>query len=105
MQLKNPTHVDLKISVKSDKNDTYQIFYSENSIFSEEKSQKYEYNNAGKFEELNFSIPTDIKVLRIDTGMSKGDIIINCIKIKCLYKEIVIPLKDIKVIESNDIKI
>jgi len=51
VQLKNPTHIDLKISVKSDKNDTYQIFYSENSVFSEEKSQKDEYNNARKFEE------------------------------------------------------
>ena len=59
VQLKNPTHIDLKISVKSDKNDTYQIFYSENSVFSEEKSQKDEYNNARKFEELSFIIPTD----------------------------------------------
>ena len=104
VQLKNPTHIDLKISVKSDKNDTYQIFYSENSVFSEEKSQKDEYNNARKFEELSFIIPTDIKFLRIDTGMNKGNIYINSIKIKYFYKEIIIPLKDIKVIESNDIK-
>ncbi len=103
VQLKNPTYIDLKISVKSDKNDTYQIFYSEDSIFSEEKSEKNNYSDIGKFEELSFTIPTNIKFLRIDTGMNKGDIFVSCIKFKYLYKEIIIPLKDIKFIEYNDI--
>ncbi|EJP21894.1 ABC-2 type transporter [Peptostreptococcaceae bacterium AS15] len=104
VQLKNPTHIDLKISVKSDKNDTYQIFYSEDSIFLEDKSQKDEYSSVGKFKELSFTIPTDIKLLRIDTGNNEGKIFINYIKFRYLYKEISIPLTDIKFKDSNDIK-
>lgn len=104
VQLKNPNHIDLKISVQSDKNDIYQVFYSEDSIFSEEKSEKLAYNNIGQFEELSFNIPTNISFLRIDTGANKGIVFINDIKLKYLYKEISIPLTSIKVIDSNDIK-
>ena len=104
VQLKNPNHIDLKISVQSDKNDIYQVFYSEDSIFSEEKSEKLAYNNIGQFEELSFNIPTNISFLRIDTGANKGIVFINDIKLKYLYKEFSIPLTSIKVIDSNDIK-
>ena len=103
VQLKNPTHIDLKISVKSDKKDIYQIFYSENSTFSEEKSEKLDYNNIGQYEELSFKIPTDINFLRIDTGANKGTVFINYMKLKYLYKEISTPLTGIKIIDSNDI--
>ena len=104
VQLKNPTHIDLKISVKSDKNDTYQIFYSEDSIFSEEKSEKDNYSDTGQFQVLSFAIPTNIKFLRIDTGMNKGNICIYYIEFKYLYKEITIPLTDINFFDTNDIK-
>ncbi|MGP1597907.1 MAG: ABC transporter permease [Peptoanaerobacter stomatis] len=103
VQLKHPSHIDLKISVKSEKKDIYQVFYSEDSTFSEEKSESLNYTNIGQFEELDFNIPSNIKFLRIDLGMDKGNIVVDYIKFKYLCKEYPLFLKDIQFMQTNEI--
>ncbi|WP_442633258.1 ABC transporter permease [Peptoanaerobacter stomatis] len=93
----------MKISVKSEKKDIYQVFYSEDSTFSEEKSESLNYTNIGQFEELDFNIPSNIKFLRIDLGMDKGNIVVDYIKFKYLCKEYPLFLKDIQFMQTNEI--
>ncbi|EJU23557.1 ABC-2 type transporter [Peptoanaerobacter stomatis] len=103
-QLKVPSNINLEITVKSENYDVYQVFYSHSLNFSEEYSGKLEYENKKYLGNLQFAIPVNTKFIRMDLGINKGNILITSIKFKNLFKKYNLPLKDLKIIESNNIR-
>lgn len=73
--------IRLSFNVVSSNADTFQIFYCDGSAWTEENSQKIEYINVGKKQELEFYIPSNTIKLRFDIGSQVSDMIISDIKL------------------------
>lgn len=104
VSLKND--ITLKFEVMSQKNDMYQVFYSNyDENFDEKRSLKVNYTEQGSKQYLLYDIPIDAKQLRMDLGTSEGVIAVNNISIEYLWKSIEISDKlSGLVIKSNDIE-
>ncbi len=66
--LKNDKEIKLSYILKSDKKDIFQIFYSEDKNWKEEKSQKIEYKRIYKAQNFEYFIPIEMKIVRLDFG-------------------------------------
>ncbi|WP_312833474.1 ABC transporter permease [Sedimentibacter saalensis] len=84
----NDSDIWLSFNVLSDNVDTYQVFYSDGNDWSEENSQKLEYESIGRKYELRFNIPSNTERLRFDIGTQVANIIISDIKLSYFGKEI-----------------
>lgn len=104
VQLKPSDTVKFSITVKSDKNDEYQLFYSKDTEFKEENSQKVNYNKEKNEQTLDFIIPKDTKYIRIDPGTNKGNIEISNFKVKQFNKSQNIQLDKNNIVTSNQVK-
>lgn len=62
------TNIMLSYNVTSDTVDTFQVFYSENSNWTEECSLKSDYVNPRNEQELKYNIPINARRLRLDLG-------------------------------------
>jgi teichoic acid transport system permease protein len=81
-------NITLAYNVTSNKQDIYQVFYGTEVGISEEKSQKVSYENSGKKEQLKFTIPRDIKQIRLDLGNQPANIVISDVKLKSFWKSV-----------------
>lgn len=72
--------MNLQMSVFSTQNIDFQVFYTKERLFTEEKSKTITYV-AGNEEILNFQLPSDIKYIRIDFGNMPLQLDINRIVI------------------------
>ncbi|MCM3338819.1 ABC transporter permease [Paenibacillus sp. MER TA 81-3] len=79
-------NITLKYEVMSQKNDMYQVFFSNNGEFNEEKSMKINYTNQGSNQTMNYAIPTDTKQIRLDLGTQEEIIRIKNISINYFWK-------------------
>ncbi|MDR5588260.1 ABC transporter permease [Clostridium aquiflavi] len=65
----------------SDKQNEYQLFYGIDTDWSEEKSQRINYNNINEQKKLKFTIPKDSIYIRFDFGNQLSNIKISDIKL------------------------
>jgi len=81
---------DITLSYKliSDKDDTYQLFYGNDTSWKEEQSQKVNYSDINKQETLKYTIPKDVQKLRLDLGNQVANINISDIKLSYFGKSI-----------------
>lgn len=98
---------ELSYTLISNKKDTHQIFYGQKKDdWNEEKSLKEEYTTINKPKKMEFLIPLDAKIIRIDFGTSKQMGEIDNLKIEFNGNIKEISLKDKKNIDVyNEIKI
>ena len=54
-------NITVSYKIISDKQDTYQVFYGNDTSWTEEQSQKINYTNVKKQETLKYTIPKDIQ--------------------------------------------
>lgn len=103
--------VVLSYKLKSDKEDTYQVFYGTDLLWSEDKSQSLDYTKANKEQEMKFIIPKDSTELRLDFGTKDADISISDMNLSYGSQKKKLSLKkvlnksnqlDIKKIENDD---
>lgn len=81
-------NITLSYKLISDKKDSYQVFYSLDGLWNEEKSQKNDYINVNEEVILKYTIPNDIKELRLDLGNEPSNIKICDIELSNFYKTI-----------------
>lgn len=93
---------NLTISYKiiSDKQDVYQLFYGNDTMWSEEQSQKVNYTKIGKQETIKYTIPKDATELRFDLGEQPSQISISDIKLSYFGKSI--NLEENQVLDKNN---
>ena len=82
------SNITLSYKIMSEKADTFQVFYSDGSEWSEEHSQKNDYKYIGKEQKLEFSLPLDTQKVRIDIGNQVSDLIISDIKLSYYGKNV-----------------
>lgn len=84
----------LQYTLKSEKIDTYQLFYNKSeSVWNEENSIKMDYNTPNKEQTLTYTLPSDVQKIRIDLGNEPGEIQMSNITINYLWKTIDISSK------------
>lgn len=88
-------NITLAYNVISNKQDIYQLFYETDVGISEDKSQKVIYEESGKKEQLEFTIPRDTKQVRLDLGTQPADIVISDVKLKSFGKSLDINFESI----------
>ncbi|CAI3245665.1 ABC transporter permease [Clostridium sp.] len=93
-------NITLSYRLISDKQDTYQVFYGNNSSWVEEQSQKKIYTHANIQETLKYAIPKDTKVLRLDLGNQSSNINIYDIKLSYFGKNMAIDIS--KLLDNNN---
>jgi len=93
------TDITLSYNVVSDKADTYQLFYGDGSDWSEENSQKTNYEDVGNEQKLEFSIPNYTKSIRFDLGGQVATIKASDIKLSYYWKNIYLDYN--KLIDEN----
>ncbi len=67
------SQIKVSFEVESNTDDVFQIYYSDTTEWSEENSQRVEYN-ASKKRKLEFLIPIDSKTIRIDLGTNTSNL-------------------------------
>lgn len=82
--------MQLTYTTLSDKLDSHQVYYSSNEEFGEEQSKKQQYLSINDKQEMHYSIPRETKFLRLDVGMSPGNVWIKDLKVRYGYKNIFI---------------
>lgn len=93
----------LELTLLSLVEDSVQVFYDENTNWSEEKSQKQTYNNLNEIQTFEFLIPEGTKNLRIDFGDLKEDAVLLSANLKYFNRQINILEKIEKTEITNDI--
>ncbi|AVK48689.1 ABC transporter permease [Clostridium sp. 2-1] len=88
-------NITLSYKIVSNEQDSYQVFYGTDMLWSEEQSQRNSYTNINRQETLKFSIPKDITNLRFDFGEHPANINVSEIKLSCWGKSINIDLNEI----------
>ncbi|WP_336245715.1 ABC transporter permease [Paenibacillus apiarius] len=97
--------ITLKYEVMSHKNDMYQVFYSNDGKFDEERSLKVNYTKQGSRQDMNYNIPIDTKQIRLDLGTQEEIILIKNISINYLWESVDITDGFFGIsIKSNDIE-
>ena len=72
----------IKIEVKADHTDNYQMFYVlQGEDWTEEQSMSMTYTKENSMQELVYTVPKDVKKLRLDVGQNIGDITLENVKI------------------------
>lgn len=88
-------NITLSYEVISDKQDSYQLFYGNDSSWKEEQSQKIDYTDINNKEKLEFTIPKSTKELRFDFGEQPGKTNISDVKLSYFGKEINLDLNQL----------
>jgi teichoic acid transport system permease protein len=81
-------NITLSYKLISDKQDTYQVFYGNNTSWKEEQSQKVNYSDVKKQKTLKYTIPRDTQRLRFDLGNQASNIKISDVKLSYLGKSV-----------------
>ncbi|NFG41556.1 ABC transporter permease [Clostridium botulinum] len=81
-------NITLSYKIISDKQDIYQVFYGNDTVWNEEQSQKVNYTNINKEETIKYTIPKDTKELRLDLGNQPSNIKICDIKLSSKGKSV-----------------
>lgn len=85
--------------------DTYQVFYANDEEWTEENSITQQNNKINDAVEMIYSIPNDIKKIRLDLGGAAGRICLEDIKLTKLGKSVMLDLdKFIEDSNHNDIQ-
>lgn len=97
--------ITLSYKITSDKQDVYQVFYSNDTSWKEEQSQKIEYNKVNKEKLIKYSIPKETTMLRLDLGNQASHIKISDIKLSSFGKCIDIDMSNMVASdEKNEIE-
>lgn len=98
----NLEDTDLTLSYKltSDKQDIYQLFYVNNTDWTEEQSQKINYEKVNIQEKLEYVIPKDITGLRFDLGNQPANL--NIADVKLSYWGKSINLSSEQILDENN---
>lgn len=94
--------VTFSYKIVSDKQDVYQVFYGTDVEINEEKSQKVNYNEVGKEEELKFIIPKNTKQIRLDFGSQPSEIKILDMKLNSFGKSTKVNIDNIIYSENKN---
>ncbi|MGN0145269.1 MAG: ABC transporter permease [Clostridium sp.] len=86
-QLENK-NITLSFKVISNEENTYQFFYDNNAQWKEENSQKTGYSKIGKQENIKFTIPNEIKNIRLDFGDKLSELKISDLSLNKYGKKI-----------------
>lgn len=81
------SYIKLSFNVISEKVDLFQVFYSENTEWTEENSQKVNYDDIGKNQKLEVNLPINTLNIRIDLGNQPANLIMSNIKLSYYGKE------------------
>ncbi|MBN1039825.1 ABC transporter permease [Clostridium botulinum] len=81
-------NITLSYKIISDKQDIYQVFYGNDTVWNEEQSQKVNYTNINKEETIKYTIPKDTKELRLDLGNQPSNVKICDIKLSSKGKSV-----------------
>ncbi|WP_252242318.1 ABC transporter permease [Clostridium sp. ZBS18] len=81
-------NITLSYKIISDKQDIYQVFYGNDTVWDEEQSQKVNYTNINKEETIKYTIPKDTKELRLDLGNQPSNVKICDIKLSSKGKSV-----------------
>ncbi|MGN2368652.1 ABC transporter permease [Clostridium cagae] len=81
-------NITLSYKIISDKQDIYQVFYGNDTVWNEEQSQKVNYININKEETIKYTIPKDTKELRLDLGNQPSNVKICDIKLSSKGKSV-----------------
>lgn len=71
----------LQFDIKSSTKDEFQVFYDKGMNWTEESSQKYEYQSENKNQKIEFVIPNGVINLRIDFGSTEELVEISNVKL------------------------
>jgi len=84
-------NITLSYKLISNKENTYQLYYSSNSSWSEEQSQMIVYKNVNEQKNMRYEIPKDKLDLRLTLGNEASESSISEIKLSCKvrYKSII----------------
>ena len=94
----------LEYTVKADEVDNYQLFYSNGEEWSEELSVRLDYTTPQTYQTLKYSLPKEIKKVRLDLGNKGGALLLSNISINYLWEQVDISNKILmKEIECFDI--
>ncbi|WP_026885126.1 ABC transporter permease [Clostridium beijerinckii] len=85
-------NITLSYKIVSDNQDTYQLFYGNDTVWNEEQSQSLNYAEARKQESLKYTISNNIQYLRFDLGNQTSNINISDIKLSYLNKSVYLDL-------------
>ncbi len=105
---RNDNEIKLSYILKSDKEDSFQIFYDENGNFTEDKSQTIEYRKVYRPQIFEYFIPKESNFIRIDfgniskVGNNTKKLEIEKIKIEYNGKEKKIDILDIQSISNKN---
>jgi len=94
-------NIELSYNIISDKQDTYQVYYGSNTLWTEEQSETSNYKNVGKQETLKYIIPKNTKELRIDLGNQVLNMNISDIKLSYVGKSVALDLSQILKVENE----
>lgn len=104
INLDKTTPLNVVYDVLTDKQDTYQVLYSEDNTFNGEMRSDYECKGDNQYEGLLFNIPMNTKMVRFDFGTQEANIRIKDVKLTYGKQEIDITSRFIQQgNESNDI--
>lgn len=98
----NPKYVQLSYNIKSGQEDSYQVFYGENSIWDEDNSQTKEYVDVKNEEKINYTIPKESTYLRFDFGNKPNEISLENVKISYIGKSIDLSLEQFYDISNHN---
>lgn len=92
----------LSYDLLSNKEDTYQLFYGNEFLMSEEHSEKKEYSGNNVPQTLKYIIPNDSKMIRIDLGNEPSKIVISNLKLLCGSQEVNLDLEQMLNINNQN---
>lgn len=96
----NGKTIDVKLEVKSNNEDVYQVLYSEDGIFSGEKCVDARVSNKKEYETLVFNIPKDSKQIRLDFGSNSDEL--NLKELTLVNEDTVIDILEKMIQPGND---
>lgn len=98
-------NMTLSYDIKSDKADTYQVFYGNDDDWKEENSQKAVYSEISSTKNEKYSLPVNITKMRFDFGNQPQKVEISNIKFLSLGQSVNIDINNLSdSVEENGIK-
>jgi ABC-type polysaccharide/polyol phosphate export systems, permease component len=93
-------YLKLSYTIIENNEDVYQVFYTNNNLWSEDNSQKEEYLDVNCEKVLTFEIPQDTKKLRFDLGSKQAEIIMKNLSVSYYGKKIDLQMD--KLLDKNN---
>lgn len=100
----NPNFLSLSVSIQSDSNNEFQVYYSNSAgEFSEDQSIKKSFESAPVPKALKFNINTEMNALRLDLGNHPSRITLQSISLGSIIGDYSLPLSDLSNSYNNEI--